>query len=131
MGQKIKRVPLDFDWPLNVIWPGYRSNICGIIDDLTDGTGMGHCETCRSFCRLIGRKINIHNGCPENMDTFEVPKGPGWQLWGHSFADSPVSPVFETPEEFARWLAEEQEGTYEQWLQRIHQWEKKNRKSLG
>ena len=52
-----------------------------------------------------------------------VPKGDGWQMWETTTEGSPISPVFETPELLARWLADtgastfgSSTGTYEQWL---------------
>lgn len=54
------------------------------------------------------------------------PAGEGWQMWETVSEGSPVSPVFATPEELARWLTENPRGvtadaTYEQWLGMIHQ----------
>lgn len=53
----------------------------------------------------------------------EPPKGDGWQMWETTTAGSPMSPVFATPEELARWLADNKASafgrstaTYEQWL---------------
>lgn len=34
----------------------------------------------------------------------EPPEGEGWQLW-QTVSDGPISPVYETPEELARWMA--------------------------
>lgn len=28
MGREIKRVPLDFDWPIEKVWPGYMFSLC-------------------------------------------------------------------------------------------------------
>lgn len=35
----------------------------------------------------------------------EPPTGEGWQLWQTVSEGGPISPVFETPEELARWMA--------------------------
>lgn len=53
------------------------------------------------------------------------PKGKGWQLWETVSEGSPISPVFKTPEELARWLTDSPDytwrrndarTTYEQWI---------------
>lgn len=51
------------------------------------------------------------------------PAGDGWQMWETTSEGSPVSPVFATAEELARWLADtgassfgNMTATYEQWL---------------
>jgi hypothetical protein len=54
------------------------------------------------------------------------PPGDGWQMWETTSVGSPMSPVFATPEELARWLADtgasafgSMTATYEQWLATI------------
>ena len=53
------------------------------------------------------------------------PEGPGYQFWENTSEGSPQSPVFETPEDLARYLTDKRErlggGTtnYEGWLQWI------------
>lgn len=51
------------------------------------------------------------------------PEGEGWQMWCTTGEGSPMSPVFATPEELARWLADSgasafgsDTAAYEQWL---------------
>jgi hypothetical protein len=53
----------------------------------------------------------------------KIPTGPGYQMWETVSEGSPISPVFATPEELARWLADtgasafgDMTATYEQWL---------------
>jgi hypothetical protein len=59
----------------------------------------------------------------ENFEDIEPPEGNGYQLWETTSEGSPVSPVFKTPEELARWLCDnnassfgEQTESYETWL---------------
>lgn len=40
----------------------------------------------------------------EKWERTEPPTGEGWQLW-QTVSDGPISPVFETPEELARWMS--------------------------
>lgn len=53
----------------------------------------------------------------------EPPAGEGWQMWETVSEGSPISPVFASPEELARWLADRdasaggmQGASYAQWL---------------
>ncbi len=60
----------------------------------------------------------------ESWEKEEPPTGDGWQMWETVSEGSPISPVFRTPAELARWLTENanevDEGTtYEQWLAMI------------
>lgn len=86
MSREVKRVALDFEWPLNKVWTGYLS-----------------------------------------FEKLEPPKGEGWQMWETTSEGSPISPVKETPEELAKWLADNNASsfgligaTYEQWLGMIN-----------
>ena len=53
MGRELKRVPMDFDWPLNKIWYGYRNSLCN-----------GECDDCKHYAELKGLKYRKY-GCPE------------------------------------------------------------------
>lgn len=62
----------------------------------------------------------------EAWEPVEPPAGNGWQMWETVSEGSPVSPVKESPEALARWLAENKASsfgsmtaTYEQWLSMI------------
>lgn len=53
----------------------------------------------------------------------EPPSGDGWQLWETTSEGSPMSPVFDSPEKLARWLADTgassfggMTATYDQWM---------------
>lgn len=59
----------------------------------------------------------------KNWKEYEPPSGPGYQLWETTSEGSPMSPVFEKPEELAFWLEKNKASsfgketcTYEQWL---------------
>lgn len=92
MGREVRRVPLDFDWPLKKEW----------------------------------EPEILYRG--EQQETRSLPpEGPGWQMWENtSEFGSPISPVFKTPEDLARWLADSgtsafafMTATYEEWLAMI------------
>jgi len=129
MGREIKRVPMDFDWPLHAIWPGYLLCLCN--DDMAHAirkpgaTSEETCEACRHFGRLAGLAATP-GGCPET--TIDPPAGDGWQLWETVTEGSPVSPVFATPEQLARWLVQPGNDTsitrgtsYAVWLRMIEE----------
>ena len=108
MSREVKRVPLGFDWPQKEIWWGYLLE------------AMAKCERCP------GEDCRVCYGKGEVCFSVEVPEGPGWQMWETTSEGSPISPVFETPEELARWLADtgasalgSQTATYDQWLAMI------------
>lgn len=59
----------------------------------------------------------------EAWEQVPVPAGDGYQMWEDTTEGSPMSPVFATAEELARWLADtgasscgSMTATYEQWL---------------
>lgn len=78
MGREIKRVPLDFGFPLN--------------DSYADHCYRKHRETCSD------------DDCEHDIDR-EPPKGDGWQLW-QTVSDGPITPVFATAEELIDWMCQ-------------------------
>jgi hypothetical protein len=114
MGREIKRVPLDFDWPIDEVWYGYLISYC--VDD---------CKDCRKFAKIMKIKIDEEINCPK-FPTYDPPNGDGFQMWETTSDGSPISPVFETPEELAKWLADTgtssfgyKTESYETWLKFI------------
>lgn len=79
MSRTIMRVPLDFKHPLDEVWPGYLRECA---DEECDG--CGECEK------------------------QEPPEGDGWQVWETVSEGSPISPVFSSDEECARWVSEDE-----------------------
>lgn len=93
--REVKRVPMDFDHPINEVWPGYLLSPipcpkCGRCPD-TDGE-YDDCGTC------LG---DYWYPPPDHP-----PRGEGWQLWDNVGDGSPMTPVFATAEELARHCAE-------------------------
>jgi len=110
MGREIKRVPLDFEWPIGEIWPFYLHNTC--IDD---------CDKCKLAAKEIGLGMTEY-GCPA-FKKYNPPEGVGFQLWETTSEGSPMSPVFDTPESLAEWLEANKVSSfasftcsYDQWL---------------
>lgn len=100
----LKRVPLDFDWPLNNIWPGYMFSLCGKMEDYFPKIEHDErCNLCRKFANIMKWEIQSH-GCP-GIEALEPPKGEGYQCWETTSEGSPISPVFKTLDTLCLWLA--------------------------
>lgn len=85
-----------------------------------------HCPTCD------GHGERWHSpeakAAAEAWKDIEPPTGNGWQMWETTSEGSPISPVFATPEELARWLADtgassfgSNGASYDQWLAMINE----------
>lgn len=118
MGRELKRVPMDFDYPLKKVWYGYQiGGYCH--EDYNEG-----CLRCKEFARIM--KIPTDGNCPNFKEHFnlnlEPPKGDGYQLWETTSEGSPASPVFKTLDELCEWCADNAttfasfKATKEQWL---------------
>ncbi len=106
-------------------------------------TGMGHDSTNAYICiKARCEKESKEFLCPDckghvnifydeeckalcdEYPSYEPPKGDGYQLWETVSEGSPISPVFETPEELATWLVSncwktDKGITYEEWVKFI------------
>lgn len=85
----------------------------------------GWTDTC-SVCKGEGIVWTIKSGeyLVDAWEDIEPPKGEGYQLWETVTEGSPITPVFATPEELARWLVGHDNSitcgtTFEQWMQFI------------
>ena len=124
MGREVKRVALDFDWPVGVGWPGYHGHICAAVYAAVGRNYDGDaCEVCKIYCKHIGAELDKYDECPAEDGHKEPPPGDGYQMWETTSEGSPISPVFKTPEELARWLVDNgassfgsDTATYDQWL---------------
>lgn len=118
MGRTLKRVPLDFDWPLGKVWYGYFSSFCH------DEYSEGGCESCKKFAKVKGLPTLKH-GCPDFDELNGPPKGEGFQLWGTTSEGEPRSPVFKTLDELCDWCAENDtvfaniKATKEEWKEML------------
>lgn len=84
----------------------------------------GLCEHCKgegTIWRTPEDEVNA-----EKWEPTDPPSGNWYQVWETTSEGSPISPAFETPEELARWLADNgassfggQTETYETWLEFI------------
>lgn len=99
MSREVKRVPLDFNWPLDKVWPGYCYD--------TPDCKIPECPD-RHGSRLRwskGAMCAFHKTLwDELMPKLEPPTGVGWQLWETVSEGSPISPVFATADQLAKWM---------------------------
>ncbi len=82
-----------------------------------DKYSWGTCTTCK------GESIHPEDkAASDAWEATEPPTGEGWQIWETVSEGSPISPVFATPEELARHMADAHKGSvtdgasYDQWL---------------
>ena len=109
MSREVKRVPQGFA-PPQELWFGY------VLPSIPCGLCNGEIENCK-LCWGEGRV----------WPKVEVPEGEAYQMWETTSEGSPISPTFDTPEELARWLADNntsafgsQTASYDAWLRMIH-----------
>lgn len=114
MARTLKRVPLNFDYPIGMVWKGYLPDIQTFKDLFNDTMPfIGKIQEGESICTACDR---INNNCSENAPYCvwhnpelkeqwfkEVPKGRGYQLWENTTEGSPISPVFETLDSLCEW----------------------------
>ncbi len=133
MGRTLKRVPLNFDYPLNQVWYGYFMNY--IQNTCMSDNNRDYCKQCREFAKIKGIEISSY-GCPNFERYFseieeklkelcEPPEGEGYQLWETTSEGSPVSPVFKTLDELCEWCEKnattfaDLKATKEEWKQML------------
>lgn len=79
----------------------------------------GRCEACGGEGYAPGQEEAIRQR--DEWQQREPPTGEGWQLWETVSEGSPITPVFATPEELARWLVRNDDSitrgrSFEQWM---------------
>lgn len=110
MGRELKRVPLDFDYPIGKVWYGYMIDIETCLKPCD-----GYCELCKKVAKTLN--IPCEYDCPDFIEylkkpiewmreMMEPPVGEGYQLWETTSEGSPISPVFTTLEELCDWYME-------------------------
>ncbi len=83
----------------------------------------GHCEVCKGEGQTF--RDEDHASAFDAWEKTDPPEGDAYQCWEHVSEGSPISPPFATPEELARWLADNNKRTidagttYETWLKFI------------
>lgn len=101
MSRILKKVPLNFSWPIGEIWAGYKNPFY--------------------WCAAVGEEIQEKYG--EAFKKIEPPKGKGFQLWENTSEGSPISPVFKTLDALCEW-AEENATTFGRFKTSKEDWKK-------
>lgn len=82
-------------------------------------------------CSICGGEGSIfrteeQRAAHDAWEATEPPVGEGWQMWETVTEGSPISPIFETPEELARYLAASEDSgiagrrvSYDSWMKMI------------
>lgn len=132
MGRVLKRVPLDFDYPLGREWEGYCppidvfQELFGekypfLYDYKNNGQICSKCEANAGDCSEGADYCFWHNSDNRKKWFKEVPSGAGYQLWETTTNGSPVSPVFTTLNELCEWCEDnatifgDEKATREKW----------------
>jgi hypothetical protein len=145
MGREVRKVPADWQHPRGQggeyipLHEGsrYRSLAAewdrgldkwneGLIDDLVGGwepiAKNTHAAACASFTEWHGKRPTAEDYMPD----FPPEQRTHYQMYETTSEGTPISPVFATPEELARWLADtgasasgSSTATYDQWLETI------------
>jgi len=116
MGRKLKRVPLDFDYPIGEVWEGYSpslekfQSIQEIVKQVPEilnysGNVCSNCDKIFNNCDEDARYCVWYNQNLKKLWYYDVPQGEGYQLWGTTTEGNPLSPVFKTLEELCEWAS--------------------------
>lgn len=104
MGREVKHVPLDFDWPLKKVWPGF-CNPWYVDCHNCNGTGYIESESATECTRCNGFGLDpFWEAIADEWQQIDPPEGEGYQLWETVTEGSPISPVFASEEEFVEYL---------------------------
>lgn len=109
----LRRVPIDFYYPPNLVWCGYsseylrycpqrRQNKCDECRRRAEDRGIPIFSTPEGLigCPLFHEYYGVPQNPPQNM---EPPIGEGYQLWEYTSEGSPQSPVFSSFHELCAW----------------------------
>lgn len=115
----LKRVPLEFDWPLGHTWDGYAHsmedmmNNPELVEHMPWLTSMRkdepYCKQCNLLfnnCQESAVHCALYNKENRALWLQEPPVGDGYQCWETTSEGSPISPVFPSLNELCEWLAD-------------------------
>lgn len=128
MGRDLRRMPMNFDWPIDrgpwwglVLEPIECQRCQGGSEDCADCEGEGHV-----YPRVEppGFEASLNEGEEDARDDGDYPYG--WQVWENVSEGSPISPVCATARELAEWLSRYATGldegrSVEVWLEFMRQ----------
>src|SRR4030042_1413111 len=119
MGRGVRMVPKDWEHPKNE-----RTGIC---QPLWDGSYKEEAKKFLDMANKEGLQEAVdYMGCPREEDympDWKPEERTHFMMYEDTSEGTPISPAFATPEELARWLADnkasvfgEMTATYEEWL---------------
>lgn len=94
MGRQVKRVPYNFNWPLEKVWWGYKITTKIPCQYCVRHTGDSYCPVCE--------------GEGVVYPIIEVPDGNWYQLWDTTADGAPLTPPLETIEELTDYCVSNQ-----------------------
>ena len=111
MGRELRRVPMDFNYPLHQTWYGHFIDFINTC--VYENGEKKYCEWCKATAKIKGVPFT-NFGCPDwdeylsepvkrLKELLAPPKGQGYQLWETTSEGSPISPVFVTLDELCEW----------------------------
>jgi len=119
--QEVKRVKArhsEMDTPIvRAILVETRAKRKGFWGVCNDCKGEGEVANLNPAIVSMYAKVNLF----ETWEPTLPPSGVGWQLWEMEDDPSPHSPVFETPEELAKFCAKSLSGPVKDWLEWIQE----------
>ena len=124
MGRKLRRVPMEFDYPQNEVWYGFYLGIQTCM-------GEKHCSQCKEMAKIKGIPMASY-GCPDFeeylkepleklKELLDPPTGEGYQLWETTSEGSPCSPVFASMDGLCEWC-EKNATTFESYTATKEEW---------
>jgi len=132
MGRETRRAHKNLKLPQNETFWGYLLD--SIPCQSCDGTGKfggeeDYCVVCEGE-GTVSPEVKLPayaiDALPSWFHLEVLSKDFGWQMWETTSEGSPMSPVLDTPEELAHWLADTKASafggmtaTYEEWLKMI------------
>jgi hypothetical protein len=119
MGREVRRVPKDWRHPIDENTGRLRPLSDGYAHDAAEFLAKANAEGLQAAVDYFGRAPNAEDYMPDWPETERTHL----MMYENTSEGTPISPAFETPEELARWLADNKASafgsmtaTYEQWL---------------
>ena len=103
--RKLRRVPIDFNWPLRKTWAGYLNPYYVGSIDCPACTGRGD-DASLACSRCDGNGEIPSTPEAEAWRSTEPPTGDGYQIWETTSEGSPVTPVFANLDDLCAYAAE-------------------------
>ena len=125
MGRVAYRIHKSFDWPLGRPWwgfvlPAIPCRLCNGVDP-----AAGYCPSCEGE-HEVHPKVKVPgwvaSEIPAWVDRSDYGAEFGWQMWETCSEGSPISPVLDSPQELAKWLADNGASAFADMTQTEEQW---------